>query len=50
MALDLRPAVVVAMHGSDSQYQQLAAKIKTALPDASLIIPQPMKVNVIKVR
>jgi len=50
MAQDLKPAVVVAMHGLDSQYQQLASKLKTALPDASLIIPKTMKVNVIKVR
>jgi L-ascorbate metabolism protein UlaG (beta-lactamase superfamily) len=49
MALDLRPAVIVAMHGSDSQYQQLGAKIKSALPDASLLIPQTLKVNVVKV-
>jgi L-ascorbate metabolism protein UlaG (beta-lactamase superfamily) len=50
MALDLKPTVIVAMHGSDSQYQQLEAKVKTALPDASVLIPQTMKVNVIKVR
>ena len=50
MALDLRPKIIVAMHGSDSQYQQLTAKLKTALPAASLIIPQTMKVNVVKVR
>jgi len=50
MALDLRPATIVAMHGSDSQYQQLTAKIKTALPSASVLIPQTMKVNVVKVR
>jgi L-ascorbate metabolism protein UlaG (beta-lactamase superfamily) len=50
MALDLRPAVIVAMHGSDAQYQQLAAKVKASLPAASLIIPQAKKLNVIKVR
>jgi L-ascorbate metabolism protein UlaG (beta-lactamase superfamily) len=50
MALDLRPTVIVAMHGSDPQYKQLAAKVKAALPDASLIIPQKMKLNVVKVR
>jgi len=50
MALDLRPTVIVGMHGSDSQYRQLGAKVKTALPSASVIIPQPMKVNVVKVR
>jgi len=50
MALDLRPTFIVAMHGSDSQYQQLTSKIKTALPAASVLVPQPMKVNVIKVR
>ena len=50
MALDLRPTVIVAIHGSDSQYRQLTAKVKTALPSASVIIPQTMKVNVVKVR
>ena len=50
MALDLRPTVIVAMHGSDAQYRQLGTKVKTALPDTSLIIPQTMRVNVIKVR
>jgi L-ascorbate metabolism protein UlaG (beta-lactamase superfamily) len=50
MALDLKPAVIVAMHGSDSQYGQLAARIKNALPAASVIVPQTMKVNVVKVR
>jgi L-ascorbate metabolism protein UlaG (beta-lactamase superfamily) len=50
MALDLKPTVIVAMHGSDSQYRQLAAKVKTALPAASMIIPQTMKVNVVKIR
>jgi L-ascorbate metabolism protein UlaG (beta-lactamase superfamily) len=50
MALDLKPKIIVAVHGSDSQYQKLAAIAKTALPDASVIIPQTMKVNVVKVR
>lgn len=50
MALDLKPSVIVVMHGSDKQYQQLAAKVKTALPAASVIIPQPMKVNTVKIR
>jgi len=50
MAQDLRPKVIVGMHGSDSQYQKLAAIAKTALPDASVMIPQTMKVNVVKLR
>jgi L-ascorbate metabolism protein UlaG (beta-lactamase superfamily) len=50
MAQDLKASIVVAMHGSDAQYKQLAAKMKAALPDATLIIPQTMKVNVVKVR
>jgi len=50
MALDLKPKVIVGMHGSDRQYQQFVAKAKTALPNASVIIPQTMKVNVVKVR
>jgi L-ascorbate metabolism protein UlaG (beta-lactamase superfamily) len=50
MALDLKPSVIMVMHGSDKQYQQLTAKIKTALPAASVVIPQPMKVNTVKIR
>jgi L-ascorbate metabolism protein UlaG (beta-lactamase superfamily) len=50
MALDLKPVVIVAMHGSDSQYRQLTAKVKTALPASSVLIPQTMKVNVVKAR
>jgi len=50
MAQDLRPKIIVAMHGSNSQYQKLAEKVKTSLPDASVLIPQTMKVNVVKVR
>jgi L-ascorbate metabolism protein UlaG (beta-lactamase superfamily) len=50
MALDLKATVIVAMHGSDSQYQQLKAKIKAALPSASVIVPQTMKVNIVKLR
>ncbi|MGB7296304.1 MAG: MBL fold metallo-hydrolase [Candidatus Aminicenantales bacterium] len=50
MAQDLRPKIIVAMHGSDAQYQQLATKAKTALPASSVLIPQTMKVNIIKVR
>jgi L-ascorbate metabolism protein UlaG (beta-lactamase superfamily) len=49
-AQDLRPKIIVAMHGSDKQYQQLLAKAKTALPDTTVLIPQTMKVNVVKVR
>lgn len=50
MAQELQASVIVAMHGSDSQYRQLAAKVKAALPAASVIIPQTLKVNVVKVR
>jgi L-ascorbate metabolism protein UlaG (beta-lactamase superfamily) len=50
MALDLKPVVIVTMHGSDSQYQQMTAKVKNALPSASVLIPQTMKLNVVKIR
>lgn len=50
MAQDLGPKIIVAMHGSDRQYQQLAAKAKTAFPDASVIIPPIRNVNVVKIR
>jgi len=50
MALDLGSTAIVVMHGSDKQNQQLVAKLKTALPTASGIIPQPHKLNLIKIR
>lgn len=50
MAQDLDASVIVAMHGSDSQYRQLIAKVKAALPAASVIIPQKLKLNVVQIR
>jgi L-ascorbate metabolism protein UlaG (beta-lactamase superfamily) len=50
MAQELKASVIVAMHGSDTQYRQLTAKAKAALPAASVIIPQKLKVNVVKAR
>lgn len=50
MAQELGASVLVTMHGSDSQYRQLTAKVKSALPAASVIIPQKLKLNVVKIR
>jgi hypothetical protein len=50
MALDLKPRVIAAMHGSDAQYKDLANKVKSSLPGAELIIPQTLKVYTVNVR
>jgi len=44
MAKDLKARVVVVMHGSDDQYQELQKKMKSALPATKVIIPETMKV------
>jgi L-ascorbate metabolism protein UlaG (beta-lactamase superfamily) len=49
MAQDLKPRVVVAIHGSEAQYRELAKKIKSALPGTEVIIPVPMKLYTVKV-
>jgi len=41
MALDLKPKVIVGMHGSDSQYQQLAAKVKPRCRLRPCLSPRP---------
>jgi L-ascorbate metabolism protein UlaG (beta-lactamase superfamily) len=39
MALDVAPQVVVAMHGSPSQYESFTAKMAAELPETRVIIP-----------
>lgn len=50
MALDLKASVLVAIHGSQSEYREFESKAKAALPDATVIIPQVHVPQVITVR
>ena len=48
MAVDLKPDVAVAFHGSGSQKHQFEAKIKEGLPQTSVLILEPFTSKVIK--
>ena len=50
MAQDLKPRVVVAIHGSDAELRELSKKIKSALPGTEVIIPETLKIYTVKVR
>ncbi len=40
MAEDLNPSVIVAIHGSASQSRELEGKVKEAMPETTVIIPE----------
>ena len=48
MAQDLKPRIVVLIHGSDAQYQEFKKKAQTVLPGTEVIIPETMKVYTLK--
>jgi len=48
MAVDLKPDVAVAFHGSGSQKHQFEAKIKEGLPQTSVLILEPFTSKVIE--
>jgi len=48
MAHDLKPRIVVLIHGSDAQYQDFKKRAPTALPGVEVIIPETMKVYTVK--
>lgn len=50
MARDLKASVVVAVHGSDAQYRELATRARAALPATKVIIPETMKVYTVDLR
>jgi L-ascorbate metabolism protein UlaG (beta-lactamase superfamily) len=41
MAFDLKPNWVVAMHGSSKQHQQFASKVKSGMPQTTVLIMEP---------
>lgn len=47
MALDLKPSVVVAMHGSASQSRELEGKVKEIMPNTIVMIPEAFTIKVI---
>ncbi len=47
MASDLKPSVIVAMHGSASQSQELEGKVKESMPKTSVIVPEAYQVKII---
>jgi L-ascorbate metabolism protein UlaG (beta-lactamase superfamily) len=50
MAFDLKPSWVVAMHGSAKQHQQFASKVKSGLPQATVLIMEPYTSSTIMVK
>ena len=49
MALELKPGVIVAFHGSDEQAEELRKKVKASLPGTEVIVPQTLKLYRVKV-
>jgi L-ascorbate metabolism protein UlaG (beta-lactamase superfamily) len=47
MASDLKPSVVVAIHGSSSQSKDFENRIKGAMPNTTVIIPEPFTLKVV---
>jgi hypothetical protein len=47
MAEDIHPSVIVAIHGSASQSRELEDKIKDAMPETTVIIPEAFTTKVI---
>ena len=41
MASEIRPSVIVTIHGSDGQSKDFEAKVKEKMPESTVIIPEP---------
>jgi L-ascorbate metabolism protein UlaG (beta-lactamase superfamily) len=50
MAVDLRPEVAVAMHGSQKQKKQFSDKIKEGFPQTTVLILEPFKPRKMQLR
>jgi L-ascorbate metabolism protein UlaG (beta-lactamase superfamily) len=50
MVMDLKPGVAVAIHGSAAQSKEFEAKVKEALPDTAVIIPEAFTATVVTVK
>ncbi|MFH0749210.1 MAG: MBL fold metallo-hydrolase [Candidatus Bathyarchaeota archaeon] len=47
MAADIKPSIVVVIHGSLEQSKEFAAKIKNNIPNMTVIIPEPYALKII---
>ena len=50
MAVDLKPQVIFAMHGSEKQKQQLQQKIKEGMPQTTVLIMEPYTMQTVTVQ
>jgi len=50
MASDLRPSVIVTMHGSMGQFKEFERKIKEKMPKTTVIIPEPYVLKSVTLR
>jgi hypothetical protein len=50
MAVDLKPQVAFAMHGSEKQKQQFLQKVKEGLPQTKVMIMRPYSTETIQVK
>jgi L-ascorbate metabolism protein UlaG (beta-lactamase superfamily) len=50
MASDLKPQAVAVFHGSDAQHAEFKKKMEAALPDITVMIPEPGKLSRIVIR
>jgi hypothetical protein len=41
MAMELKPSIVVTIHGSADQSKEFEGKVKKSLPSTTVIIPEP---------
>ncbi len=48
LALELKPKVIIAIHGSGRQSKELERLIQEKLPDAKVIVPTPYAINRVK--
>jgi len=49
MALELKPSIIVAFHGSLAHSKELANKVKERMPDTTVIIPEPYTTKILAI-
>lgn len=50
MAMDLKPKIIVTMHGSPGQNRELERIVKEKMSGATVIIPEPYKINKVTIK
>ena len=49
MAVELKPAVVVVMHGSEGQHRKFEKILKEKMPQTKVIIPMPYTAQTLEI-